>query len=183
MVCGDVGIDPFLPVNWLPANFKASINPYQLKHQPLRPSIPIAKRMKDIEFAVVMRQSGSELRTRQTNKTPFLFKLAKELIRLRLDSADIREPCAAFADVDRPKCASPVIQVLKQMEVNCPQSLQGKIIEVRLELFNTCLGQRDFSRVQGIRVSQAKLIDQYVRSRIAILNILACAVLIGHASS
>ncbi|WP_317201514.1 hypothetical protein [Janthinobacterium sp.] len=108
-------------------------------------------------------------------------KLPKELVRLRLDSADVREPRVAFADVDHPKIAGPVVEILKQMEVNRPQGRQGNVVEVRFVLVNTGLGQLDFCRVQGVRITNAKLVDQYVRVRIAVLSVLACSILIGHA--
>lgn len=177
IICGDVGIDPFRAPNRLPAKFEASIDTNQFKHQPLRTPISIAKRMYDVELTVVVRQPGDEVRTRQTNEIVFLLKLQKELVRLSLDPGDVREPCAAFADVDRPKVACPIINILKKMEVNCAQGRQGNIIEIRLVLLDAGLGQLDFSDFQGILIGDAELIDQNARFRITILNVLAYPVL------
>lgn len=67
------------------------------------------------------------------------------------------------------------------MTVNCLQRAKGNVIEVRFELLDARLGQRDFSRLQSGSLLNAQTIDQYVRTRIAILRVLAGAVFISHA--
>lgn len=101
-----------------PAKFKAGVDADHFEQQPLRAPIAITERVNDVELAIVVRQAGDELLARQTGEVVFVRKLPKELGRLRLDAADIRELCAAFADVDRSQIAGPLIQILKQIEVN-----------------------------------------------------------------
>lgn len=118
IVCGDVGVDPFPLADRFPAKFKAGVDADHLEQQPLRAPIAIAERVNDVELAIVVRQAGDELLARQTGEVVFVRKLPKELGRLRLDAADIRELRGAFADVDHSQIAGPLIQILKQIEVN-----------------------------------------------------------------
>lgn len=72
-------------------------------------------------------------------------QLPKELVRFRLDPADVREPGAALADVDGPEFAGLAVEILEQVEVNGPQGRQGNVIEVGLVLVYAGLGQFDLS--------------------------------------
>jgi len=86
------------------------INADHFEHQALCPSVAIPERVNDVELAVVVRKTGDKFVSRQPNKKIFLRKLPKELIPFRFDTANVREPCAALADVDRPKFTGPVTQ-------------------------------------------------------------------------
>src|SRR5476649_1175534 len=147
IVGGDIGVDPFSAADRLPAKLIAGADTDHLKQQPQRASIAITKRVNDVELAIVVRQAGNEFFAGQTHEVVFLRNLPKKLVRLRLDAVDVRESRVASTDVDRPKVTGPVIQILKQVEVNRPQGRQGNVVEVRFILIDACLGQLDFSRV------------------------------------
>jgi hypothetical protein len=183
IVCCDIGFQPLRASNRRPPKFIAGIDRNHFKKQPLRAAVSIAKRMNNVELTVEVRHAGNKLFTRQANEIVLLFQLPEELVCFRLDSVDIRESCAAFADIDCAEVSSPVVYILKQMKVNFTQGRQGNIIEVRLKLLDSSLTEFDLGRLQGRPLGDAKFIDQHIRVWIAVSRIPSCAIFIGHALS
>lgn len=77
-------------------------------------SIPVPKRMNDVELAVKVRESGNELRMRQSIEIILFGELVEQLFSFRHNAAEVGKTRAALADIDRADLTGPTVDVAKR---------------------------------------------------------------------